>query len=42
LLHISEVSSEFVDSIEDHLAVGESVKVYIKKIDRWDNCRVVA
>ena len=33
LVHISEISSEFVDDISKHLTVGQSVKVKVLSVD---------
>jgi S1 RNA binding domain protein len=33
-VHISEVSTEFVKNIRDHLKVGQEVKVRVIKVDR--------
>lgn len=33
LVHISEVSSEYVDDISKHLTVGQSVKVKVMSVD---------
>jgi len=37
LVHISEVTHGFVQDINDHLAVGDKVKVKILKIDEANN-----
>lgn len=34
LLHVSEISNEFVDKVEDHLSVGQTVKVKVLEVSR--------
>ncbi len=34
LLHISEISNDFVDKVEDHLEVGQTVKVKVLEVSR--------
>lgn len=38
LIHISEVSTEYVEKVADHLKVGDSVRAKVVKID--DNGRI--
>lgn len=37
LLHISQISEGFVEKVEDHLKVGQKIKVKVSKIDKMNN-----
>ena len=41
LIHISEISDDFVRNISDYLYIGEKIKVKVIDID-YDNCQIKA
>ena len=41
LIHISEISDDFVRNISDYLYIGEKIKVKVIDVD-YDNCQIKA
>ena len=39
LVHISEISRDYVENVSDHLKEGQSVKVKVLKIDESNNLK---